>query len=88
MGIKKPNNKKCTINIDGPSGNAWALMGQATYLAKQMGLNKKKILDDMMSGDYLNLLRVFDKNFGAVVDLETTNEEYIEYVRGGPRCTR
>lgn len=85
MSIKKPNITKMTINIDGPSGNAHVLMGHASVLAKEMGLNKKKIIADMMLGDYLNLLRVFDQNFGDVVDLETTNEEYIDYVRTGKR---
>jgi hypothetical protein len=76
---------KIVIDLDGPQGNAHVLMGYASTLAKRMGLNKKKIIGDMMLGDYLNLLRVFDQNFGDVVELVTTNEEYIDYVRTGRR---
>ena len=56
------------VDLTGPDGNAFALMGLASRLAKQLGI--KNPTDEMMSGDYENLLEVFDKNFGDHVILE------------------
>ena len=58
-----------TINISGPDGNAFALMGYAQTFAKQLGIDSKPIIEDMMSGDYDNLLDVFKNNFSDVVEL-------------------
>jgi hypothetical protein len=70
MAIKKKVNKS-TIEIDltGPDGNAFVLLGMAARFAKQLGLDSKAIQAEMMSGDYENLLKVFDKNFGHFVTL-------------------
>ena len=56
------------VDLTGPDGNAFALMGLASRLAKQLGI--KSPTAEMMSGDYENLLEVFDKNFGDFVILE------------------
>ena len=63
--------KKSGIEIDltGPNGNAFYLLGTAGNLAKQLGLNSKEIQAEMMKGDYENLIKVFDKNFGHFVTL-------------------
>tara|TARA_B100001564_G_scaffold295725_1_gene260952 strand:- start:265 stop:459 length:195 start_codon:yes stop_codon:yes gene_type:complete len=58
-----------TINISGPDGNAFALMGYAQTFAKQLGIDSKPIIEEMMSGDYDNLLEVFKNNFENVVEL-------------------
>jgi hypothetical protein len=58
------------IDLSGPDGNAFALMGYAKTFAKQMDLDGKAILQDMMSGDYDHLLEVFENNFGMVVRLK------------------
>ena len=58
------------IDLTGPDGNAFVLMGYAKSFAKQMGVDSKTIIDEMMSGDYENLLEVFDKHFGDFVILE------------------
>jgi len=42
-------------------------------LCKQLELSSSRteeILDEMKSSDYENLIKVFDKYFGLVVDLE------------------
>ncbi|MBC8147223.1 MAG: hypothetical protein H8E98_04485 [Bacteroidetes bacterium] len=57
------------IDLTGPEGNAVALMAYATRLAKQLGLNKAEIIDEMTSGNYENLVSVFDRYFGDYVDL-------------------
>jgi hypothetical protein len=67
--INKSNNSRIEIDISGPAGNAFALMGSARSYAKQLGLDPKPITEEMMSGDYENLLQVFDKYFGEYIDL-------------------
>ena len=69
---------KTVINLDGPDGNAFALMAYAKRFAKDMGyVSDEAILNLMMDGDYTNLVRTFDKYFGEFVILETTNEELL-----------
>ena len=70
MILEKPKTPR-TIEIDltGPQGNAFFLLGTARNLAKQLGLNSSEILDEMKSGDYENLLEVFDSYFGDFVTL-------------------
>ena len=58
------------IDLTGPDGNAYALMGYANNFSKQLGINPKPIIDEMVSGDYENLLQVFDRHFGKFVILE------------------
>ena len=67
--VKKPKQNGITIDLTGPQGNAFYLLGTANNLAKQLGLNGKEIMEEMKSGDYENLLQVFDKNFGSIVTL-------------------
>ena len=57
------------IDLSGPDGNAFALMGHAKNLARQIGLDSGHILKEMQSGDYDNLVNVFDRYFGSVVEL-------------------
>ena len=58
------------IDLTGPDGNAFSLMATATNLAKQLGFNDKEIVEEMTTGDYENLISVFDKYFGDYVILE------------------
>ena len=62
--------KEIVIDLTGPDGNAYALMGYAQRYARQLGLDGKAIIAEMMSGDYENLVEVFDKHFGDYVILE------------------
>jgi hypothetical protein len=70
MILEKPKTPR-TIEIDltGPQGNAFFLLGTASNLAKQLGLDGKEIQAEMMKGDYENLLQVFDSYFGDFVVL-------------------
>jgi hypothetical protein len=45
-------------------------MAHANRFAKQLGIDGKTVIDEMMSGNYENLLEVFDKHFGDFVILE------------------
>ena len=67
---KQPQSGPIIIDITGPDGNAFALMGHAKQFAKQLGIDSKPIIEKMMSGDYENLLEVFDNEFGDFVILE------------------
>ena len=67
---KKTPKKEIVIDLTGPDGNAFALMAYASKFAKQLGRDDKAIREEMMSGDYENLLEVFDREFGEYVVLE------------------
>ena len=61
------------VDLTGPDGNAFALMGLATRIAKKLEIDYHTIIfitTKMMSGDYEHLLEVFDKYFGDFVILE------------------
>ena len=61
------------IDLTGPDGNAYALMGYAKNFAKQLGWEKERyqnLITEMMDGDYEHLLQVFDREFGTFVVLE------------------
>lgn len=65
----KPSYTSITIDLSGPEGNAYYLLGTAKNLAKQLELDGDEITKQMTSGDYENLLEVFDSNFGMFVTL-------------------
>ena len=84
---RKPTIKSNTIiDLDGPMGNAFALLGVAEREAMGLGIDRDdidSILDDMKSGDYINLVKTLDEVLGANEDypfgiiFETTNEELL-----------
>ena len=67
---KAPSPNTYVIDLTGPDGNAFALLGYATKFCRYTGLDKNKVLKEMMAGDYENLLQVFDGYFGEFVILE------------------
>ena len=78
---KKSNNQKMVIDLDGSQGNAFVLLGTAQQILQNSRMNKdtiKVVLDEMKSGDYINLIKTFDKYFGTIVTLETSNQEYLD----------
>ena len=66
---KQTQNNELEIDLTGPQGNAFYLLGTAKNLSKQLDLDSNKILNEMKSGDYENLIQVFDKNFGMFVTM-------------------
>jgi hypothetical protein len=67
------------IDLKGPKGNAFALMAQADDFLRQMGRRDefRAMRTKMMSGDYDNLIRIFEENFGDYVELVgKPGEEY------------
>lgn len=67
---KKENKGPIVIDLTGPEGNAFVLIAYATRFAKQLDLDHEAIRREMMSGDYENLISVFDREFGDFVVLE------------------
>jgi hypothetical protein len=66
---KKQKKDKIEIDLTGPDGNAFSLISIATHLSNKLGLDADEITSQMMSGDYKNLVSVFDKYFGDYVIL-------------------
>jgi hypothetical protein len=58
------------IDLTGPQGNAFFLLGQAGQYARQLGLDGDSIITEMKLGNYENLVQVFDRYFGDYVILE------------------
>jgi len=91
MAIKTINDmryRRREIDLSGPEGNAFVLMGYVSTFGKQLGLTKeeiKGITTRMMEGDYDNLIKIFDDEFGEYVDLvnynpgNDENEDDAEY---------
>ena len=75
MAIKKKSERisnMIEIDITGPEGNAYVLMGYAAKLCKKLGYDhdrKERILDEMRLTDYEGLLHTFDREFGTLVTL-------------------
>ena len=70
MAIKKLKNRsRLEIDLTGPDGNAFALLGYAKGLCASLDMDFKPLKDKMTSGDYENLVKVFDDTFGSFVTL-------------------
>lgn len=71
--FKKASSRKMSkymeIDLTGPDGNAFVLMGIAKKLAKLKGIDVVALIEEMMSGDYEHLLAVFEREFGDRVIL-------------------
>ena len=67
---KKEKKGPIVIDLTGPDGNAFVLMGYAKNFARQLDLDADVIIKEMKSGDYEHLIKVFDNYFGSFVILE------------------
>lgn len=65
--IKK--RKKIIIDLSGSEGNAYNMIREAKNICKQLGIKHEPIIKEMKSGDYENLINVFEREFGDYVDL-------------------
>ena len=66
---KELEDRSLEIDLTGPQGNAYFLLAQAETLSEQLGLDFTPIHQRMISGDYENLIAVFEEVFGAYVTL-------------------
>ena len=69
------SNSGRVIDLKGPQGNAFQLMAYADDFLRQLGRRDKfdAMREEMMSGDYDNLIRIFEKNFSS-------NDGYGDFV--------
>ena len=67
--IKNKKNTGIEIDLTGPQGNAFFLLGTAMNLARQLGLNSEEVCGKMKEGDYEHLVETFDNYFGDFVTL-------------------
>jgi len=83
MAIRRiqPNGRP-VFNLDGPEGNAFVLLGAAQTLCRELDLNRDEVFEELQAGDYVHLLTVFERYFGDFVDLETSDQEYIDALVG------
>ena len=73
MAILTKQPRKQVIDLTGPEGNAFYLLGTAMKLCKQINFSElatQGILEDLQNGDYEYLITRFDYYFGDVIDLE------------------
>ena len=78
--IRESKNSVPVINLDGPDGNAFALMAYAKLYARDVGYASDEIeymVAKMRAGDYKNLVKVFDEYFDGYVVLETADKELL-----------
>ena len=78
--IRESKNSVPVINLDGPDGNAFARMAYAKLYARDVGYASDEIeymVAKMRSGDYKNLVKVFDEYFDGYVVLETADKELL-----------
>lgn len=69
--IREKQQREIVIDLTGPQGNAFYLLGYAKKLAKQLNFEDVDgLLEDMQSGDYEHLIQVFDEHFGDFIILE------------------
>jgi len=69
--IREKQQREIVIDLTGPQGNAFYLLGYAKKLAKQLDFEDVDgLLEDMQSGDYEHLIKVFDEHFGDFIILE------------------
>ena len=69
MIVEKQNKSMIEIDLTGPDGNVFNLIGTGMNYCRQLGLNQKDFLNEMTRGDYENSVKVFDKYFGHFVIL-------------------
>lgn len=61
-----------TIYRDSPNGNAFYILGVAQQLMKDLEYSSQDaeaVLDEMKSGDYENLVSVFNQTFSDYVEV-------------------
>ena len=64
---KRPKKDKIEIDLTGPDGNAFVLLGIARDLVIKLDLDWNYIYTEMTSGDYENLLQVMEHYFGNII---------------------
>lgn len=68
--LKSTNaNPRPVIDLSGPAGNTLALLSIGKGFARQLDIDPDVLQRKMLKGDYENAIYVFEKYFGAYVDI-------------------
>jgi alanine-alpha-ketoisovalerate/valine-pyruvate aminotransferase len=73
MIVEKESTTEIIIDLTGPQGNAFYLLGTASKWCKKLGYDQEEtdeLLNDMKSSDYHHLVNAFDNAFGHFVILQ------------------
>ena len=68
--LHKHQNNPIVIDLSGPDGNAYALLAYAKKFSQDLDKPYDELITQMTSGDYDNLIKVFDEAFGDFIILE------------------
>jgi len=72
------------IDLSGPQGNVYAIMGQARTTARELEWTEemvKALMDEMMAKKkYVEVLEIFETKFGYMFTLYRDHEDYEEQV--------
>jgi hypothetical protein len=68
---KKTNKERPLIDLSGPQGNAFYLMGVVKQTFRRSGASElgDEIVAEMMNGDYDHLVKTFDLYLGEHFDI-------------------
>jgi len=67
---KVVSSSQLIVDLTGPDGNAFVLLGMAKRWARDLQLDYKSIQAEAMAGNYEHLLSVLDNHFGDYVIFE------------------
>ena len=67
--------KKQVLNLEGPEGNAYVLLGTCRRYAIELGMDWDTIEPEAKSGDYIHLVKTLQTYFGNWVDFATDYPE-------------
>ena len=78
---RRDMNQRIEIDLNGPEGNAFVLLGYAARLGRQIyGPEKTElILEEMKLSTYEMLILTFDNYFGSIVTLYRDGGEPTEW---------
>lgn len=80
--IRHKEVRRPQIDLSGPQGNVFCLIGQGLRWGKQLGWDKKQLAEfkkGMMAGDYDDAIQFFDSKFGSMCDLIMPEEQVEEH---------
>lgn len=78
MTFVKRRSTRPVIDLDGPEGNVFALIGIGIKWCRDTGDDPKKFAADMKAGTYVDAVKTFDRYFGAHVDIVGGPTEEID----------
>ena len=78
--LRSPQYKENIIDLTGPQGSAFFLIGTMGVWGRQLGLDTTALKAEMTDSDYYNVVAVFEREFGHICTLEmdTYLQEQVE----------